>query len=73
MTWYIARAANNNVKSVQDEEGQPTAEMYRLIDLGYTLYSINSNGDGTFTLVPQRIATPVTESRLIGGTLEDDV
>ena len=69
--YYIARSPSNKLLAVQDEEGEPTQEMYHLVDLGYTLYSVTPQGGGTFLLTPQQVVNPVTEQRLVGGTFTD--
>lgn len=75
MAYYIARSPSNKLVAIQDEDGQPTQEMYRYINKGFTLYRVSPAGGGAFTLTPLRVAqgTEAFEQTLVGGTLEDDV
>lgn len=72
MTWYVARSPTNKIASVNDNEGLD--DIYRYIDLGYTIYRIEPAAvPGQFTLIPQQLnpASIVTDSVTVGGTLED--
>ena len=69
--YYIARSPSNKLLVVQDDEGNPTQQMFHLVDLGYTLYSVTPQGGGTFLLTPQQLIEAVTEPRTVGGDFVD--
>ena len=72
MAWFIARHPDETVRAVNDGKG--LAEIYSLIDRGWTIYRVMPAGNqGRFTLIPQRVnpASVVTGTITVGGTLED--
>lgn len=70
--FYIARSpANNKLLVIQSPDGSLDEQGIRLVNEGFTLYSVNPQGDGTFLLVPQQVTNIVTEQRVVGGELID--
>lgn len=71
MAWFIARNPDNLTQAFNDADGVTTSA--GLINQGWTIYRIQPEANGRFTLVPQQVASgsEVTEQVLVSATLED--
>ena len=70
---YLARRGLNDFQAIPEEENQ-ALRLVRLLNQGYTIYSVAPQGEGQILLTKQRPipGSIIQEPRIVSADFEDD-